>query len=317
MRYRLPFKRTGFEPEVVAQLESLRDAPLNHADRGLHHPIDIYAIASHDVWNNLNDLLDEVREVSDKQLYLAGSGDGQWEKRLKRQLDHTLDALAQFIDSCRTIITICCGSNESPKPTHPVRRFNDSIRNVADRILNLVNKIKHEQRVLQLVYFHGPGIFIPGYFAEGIIDSGVAGPDPTLHKDASTAFSLHRDIPMFVCIVYLASAALGQEIRQATKLPPADIEGRSAEMHELISQTLKKTSLLPLMFFPDEIAMPVPLVRFKEAATAASRMAELEFPAAHHKANTVLTGCRVTTSWTVRSVARSLQLPYFKGATEP
>lgn len=317
MRYRLPFKRTGFEPEVVAQLESLRDAQLKYSDRGLHHPIDIYAIASQDVWNNLNDLLDELREVSDKQLYLPGSGDGQWEKRLKRQLDHTLDALAQFIDSCRTIIAICYAGNASPKSIKPVRRFNDVIHHVADRILNLVNKIKHEQRVLQLVYFHGPGIFIPGYFAEGVVDSGVAGPDPSLHKDANTAFSLHRDIPMFVCIVYLASAALGHEIRQATKLPPADVGERPREMRDLITQTLKKTSLLPLMFFPDEIAMPIPLVRFKDKASAGSQMAELEFPAAHQKANTALTGCRVSTSWTVRSVAQSFQLPYFKGTTEP
>lgn len=314
--YRLPSKRTGYEPDVIAQLEALRDAPLNHSDRGLHHPIDIYAIASHEVWDNLNDLIDEVGKVSDKQLYLPGSGDRRWEKRLARQLDQTLDALAQFIDACQKIIT-CCYENNDARMPKAIARFKKAIHEVADRFLHLVNKIKHEQRVLQIIYFHGPGVFIPGYFVEGVVDTGVAGPDPSLHKDSNTAFSLNRDIPIFVCLLYLASAALANEVHQATKLPLADVSVRNRNTDDLIAHVLKKVSLLPLMFYPDELKMPIPLVRFKERPFSASSTAELEFPATRQKANTVPAGCRISTSWTVRSVARSFQLPYFRGGSEP
>lgn len=314
MKVKLPFKNTSFEPEVVAQLEALRDAPLSHLQRCLHHPIDIYAIASHEVWDNLNDLLDLLNEVSEKQLYLPSHEEETWKKLLVRQLDHTLDALVQFLDSCRAIIKCCFTGDNADKYTKSIRRFNDAIAPLADRLCHTVNKIKHEQRVLQVIYFHNPGVFIPGYFVEGIIDAGVAGPDPKLHKDSNSAFSLNRDLPIFVCAIYLASAVLAHEIRQATKLAPAALGERKGNRDSKITSVLKKVSLLPLDFFPDEISMPVPLVRYRAGSASAEAMADLEFPASRHKPKMVQEGCRATTTWTIRSVARTFKMPYWQGA---
>lgn len=314
MKVKLPFKSTSFEPEVVAQLEALRDAPLSHLQRSLHHPIDIYAIASHEVWDNLNDLLDLLKDVSEKQLYLPCHADNPWKKLLVRQLDHTLDALVQYFDSCRAIIKCCFVGDKVDRHTKSIRRFNDYIAFVAERICHTINKIKHEQRVLQVIYFHNPGVFIPGYFVEGIIDAGVAGPDPKLHKDSNSAFSLNRDLPIFVCAIYLASAALAHEIRQATKLAPVALGKRKGNQDNKITSVLKKISLLPLEFFPDEISKPVPLVRYRASSTSTKESAYLEFPASRHKPKMVRDGCRATTTWTIRSVARTLRVPYWQRA---
>lgn len=313
MKIKLPYKSTGFEPEVVAQLEALREAPLSHMQRRLHHPIDIYAIASHEVWDNLNDLLDMVNDITNKQLYLPGHGKGAWKKLLVRQLDHTLDALVQFLDSCRAIIKCCFIGDGESKHAKSIRRFNDAVRPFADRLCHIVNKIKHEQRTLQVIYFHNPGLFIPGYFVEGVIDVGVAGPEPALHHDSSSAFSLNRDLAIYVCTIYLASAALAQEVRQVTKLAPAAIGEYTGKHSGMIASVLKKVSLLPLDFFPDEIGMPVPLVRYKRDTASSDAMAELEFPASRQKPRIVNMKYRVATTWVPRSVARIFKMPYLQG----
>jgi hypothetical protein len=315
VKVKLPYKSTGFEPDVVAYLDALREAPLSHIERRLHHPIDIYAIASHEVWDNLNDLLDLVNEISEKQLYLPGNKDTTWKKRLLRQLDHTLDALVQFLDSCRAIIKCCFVGDSSDKFTKSIRRFNDAIYPLADRLCHAINKIKHEQRTLQVIYLHNPGFFIPGYFVEGILEAGVAGPEPALHKGSNSAFSLNRDIPIYVCVIYLASAALAQIIRQPTKIAHAVLSD-SMVRSEKIASVLKKVSLLPLEFFPDEIKMPVPLVRFMEGTNLGEATAEIEFPASRYKPQQVHAQYQVATTWTVRSVARTLKMPYWHSAEE-
>lgn len=240
MHYQLPTKLSGYLPKAMAVLESLRGHSLNHFERGYRHPIDIYSTAIQDLLNNLNDLLDIVEIGQKEQPYLPENKPNDWEKKLIRQLDHTADSIVQYFDSCRAIIHCCFGQEQKTQFTKAVRRFNTSVKPHTDRITTIVNFIKHKQRTLNLVYFHNPGMFIPGYYVEGILEPEIAGPDPIIHPGSNTAISLYREIPAFVCALYFVPAVMANEICATTNVKPAKNFKPTAQLEELALSVLKK-----------------------------------------------------------------------------
>ena len=168
MEYRLPLKHSGYMPLAYALLAACMDESFSNHERKLHHPIDIYNISSREVWENLDDLLEEIDIIVEKQHYLPGSDAKNWKKNLIRQLDHTLDAIAQHVDSCRAIIKCCYPNEKNSKFSKPVRRFNSEVKPYFDHVCNIVNAVKHEQRSLQIIYFHNPGFFCTWFLCRGL-----------------------------------------------------------------------------------------------------------------------------------------------------
>lgn len=174
-----------------------------------------------------------------------------------------------------------------------------------------MNAIKHGQRNLRVLYFHAPHIFVPGFFAEGFIETGVAGPDPAIHHKGKVALSLNRELPLYVCGMFAASAALSQELLHATGVKPTKYFTPPDSTLEIILSVLKHASLLPLMYFPDEQLKPVPLVRYREVAGGGMPLkAELQYPYTQQKLVPLADGCQVSTTWRVQAMARTFQMPY-------
>jgi hypothetical protein len=219
----------------------------------------------------------------------------------------------QFLDSCRAIIACCYTEQDKDKITKATRRFNDAHKVLTDRFKHVVNKIKHEQRVLQIMYFHGPDFFYPGYFVEGVVNSTTAGPDPELHKKSHTAYSLNRDLRIFAVAIFLASSALVQELKTAfSGAVPTQPVG-SGEFSNLILRVLKKLDTLPMLFHPDELEMPHAEIRVKTDQKTSEVGVTLEYPGTRTKPITLPGSAQIGLGWTVRRVANNLMPPYFKG----
>lgn len=311
MKFRLPLEYTGYLPVSYAHLQDCIEVEFSNGDRRLHHPIDIYNISSIDVWENLNDLFERLSAISDNQLYISSNSTSDWKKTLVRQLDHTLDALAQHVDSCRAIIKCCYPLEEKRKFTKAVRRFNNVAGPFFDHVCNIVNAVKHGQRNLGIIYFHAPHLFVPGFFAEGYIEPGVAGPDPAIHRNGRVALSLHRELPLYVVGMFGVSSALSQELIEATGVRPENPLSPPENTLKLVQSVLKHASELPLMYFPDEQQKPVPHVRCQLHEDGKLQKAELQYPCNRQKLLPLPENYRVATSWRVQTVARTFQMPYF------
>lgn len=311
MKFRLPLELSGYAPVAYAHLKDCMEVEFSNEKRKLHHPVDIYNISSSEAWENLNDLFELLSDISENQLYLPGSSRNEWRKTLVRQLDHMLDALAQHVDSCRAIIKCCYSQDKTKEITKAVRRFNSVIEPFFDHVSHIVNAIKHGQRNLRVVYYHTPHASVPGFFAEGFIERGVAGPDPEIHYKGKVALSLHRELPLYVCGMFAASSALSQELTEATAIRPTNQFLPPDNTLKVILSVLRQVSLLPLMYFPDELKKSVPFVRYQECEKGEPLKAELQYPCKRQKLMPLPDNCQVSTSWKVLTVARTLQMPYF------
>ena len=310
MDYKLPIKRTGYNPIAKAQIRALSDASHFYFKQGQRHPLEIYNVSLREVWKNLSDLIDLVLEISDKLLYLPTHDVRDWKLEVVRILDHTLDSIAQHIDSCRLIIH-CCHEEKCKKIVDKsIRRFNKAIKPYTNHVCKIVNFIKHRQSIIRIIYFHDPGVFVPGYYIEGVVQEGVIGPDPEIHQDSNCAISFYRDIPVHVCNLYHVSSVLANELRRCTGLSPNE-HNKPEAIDDKQLEILKKTSLLPLMFFPDEILKPVPLIKYVSRNSESSPSVKIQFPAKYQKAKTVPPECRVTASSQVEETSRIIKMPYF------
>lgn len=309
MYYKLPSKQSGYCPTAMAVLEALRGMSLSNFERGYRHPIDIFITSIRDFLRNLDDLLDFVEIGRKDQLYLAGNKPNEWEKGLIRQLDHTFDSTVQFVDACRSIILCCFETTQEKQSTKAVRRFNTTVRPYTDRVATIVNSIKHSQRTLNLLYFHDIGVFIPGFYVEGVLGPDIVGPDPKVHPGSNTAISLYREIPALVCTSYFVSSVMANEVCTTAHVKPSANFKPPVDLEDLIMSIMRKTSLLPLEFFTDEVSKPLPLIRYVEKSGINKPQVEIEMPSTRFKARTPKS-CRIDASWTTSSVAHTIKVPY-------
>jgi hypothetical protein len=73
---------------------------------------------------------------------------------------------------------------------------------------------------------------------------------------------------------------------------------------------LRKLSLLPLMFFPDEIIKPVPYIKVKLAENEKLSLL-VEMKSKQMGVNAPPEGCQLATTFAVGEVSRTYKLPYF------
>jgi hypothetical protein len=174
-----------------------------------------------------------------------------------------------------------------------------------------VNAIKHKHRKLSSLHFHGIGLFCPGYFVEGVCGDGAIGPDPDVHKDANVAISFNRDLPFHIINLYYAAAVLGAEIQKLTRMPFQMQEESLNRSDEALAEVMRRLSILPRTYFPDEARMPVPLVEYRRVPSAVDFKILLELPAQRVKARSVPTGSSLQVSWSGDGISRTYKLPYW------
>ena len=308
MRYHINSCKEGIGPRAPAVLKSLPDVPLFHISYGLRHPSELYVQTFGEAVSHLSQLTDDVVSVDARGSYLPRSGD-PWENRIENALARTLHAIYQHLEACKSLL--CCFFEDCEKKDarNIVRSFSRSIHAYRDHVAKMVNYLKHRHARLRIVYFHDVGLFLPGYYVEGVVEDGMVGPDPDIHEGSNVAISFYRDIPFDVVNLYHVSCAVAQAVYEIIKARPTS----SQEHVDRVgwSELVRKTSLLPLLFFPDEVMKPVPFVRFHKSQETGCVDVILELPATRAKASTVPGRCQIRTTCQVGEVTRAFKLPYF------
>ena len=248
-------------PPVQLALANVDSARLFCGAHRLRHPPAIYNLSFSKVMSRLADVLNELDAASAFQAY-RDPKQYMWDKRLLSELDHLLDALMEHFDDCQSILLCFVESSDDKTFLKALRTFKEATRPYRSHIGQIVDALKHEQRHLASIFFHTPNSFDPGYFVEGPDDGGGIGPDPNIHADGQTAFSFARDLRLHVCGLYFVGLALMPALAVFGKLSLTNKANTDdPKINDQKLETLRRVSLLPLRFFPDELAKPIPMVR--------------------------------------------------------
>lgn len=309
MRYELKSDSGRLTPKAVNALANLGQMQLHHQKHGLRPPLAIFNVSFGEVISKLAVLLDHLENANQRLPHLDPK-DNDWDKRLLDAQDHVLDAIMQHLDAYKSIIC-CFFEDKGSKPAQKaLRSLNKDIRSYRDHIATIVNLIKHKQRRLSTIFFHEPGTYCLGYFVEGVLGDGAIGPDPEVHKKSNVAISFNRDLPFHICNLYLCGAALATSIYQITGLKPNTTTVAAYPVDELAS-VLKRISALPMLFFPDEVRKPNPIVSYVPGKQASAFRVILEMPSNRFKPRAVPPGCHIRISWHGDGVSQRFRLPYY------
>lgn len=309
MRYELASGSGNLKPRAALALANLGETTSHHQGHGLRPPLAIFNVSFNEVIAKLTVLLDHLENANERLPHLDPKEKG-WDQRLLDAQDHVLDALMQHLDSYKSIICCFyedCGSKSAQKI---LRSLNRDIRSYRDHVAKIVNLIKHKQRRLSTVFFHDPGIYCIGYYVEGVLLDGAIGPDPEVHRGSNVAISFNRDLPFHICNLYSCSAALATAIYQVSGAKPAPTTAETKSDKELVA-VLRRVSALPMLFFPDEVRKPNPVVRYVPDRRSNAVRVILEMPSRRFRPRTIPAGCRIQTTWCGDGVSRTFKAPYF------
>ena len=309
MHYELTTKDGLLKPKSALVLANLGDVALHNMERGLRHPLGIYNFTFDEFVSKSHTLLDTLEEANDKLPHI-NRNEKKWDEKILDATDHVLDAIMQHLDSFKSII-FCfyhdCNSKEAKKINRSLQK---EIREYRDHVAKIVNLIKHKQRKLSAILFHGPGIFDLGYYVEGVLEDGVIGPDPEVHPGSNVAISFNRDMPFHLCNIYYCSTVLANYIHKICGATPIS-SSEEPKPEDNLAKLVKRVAALPMQFFPDEIGKPVPLVRVIPIRNTSHFKATLEMPSRRIKARTIPRTCQIQVSFKGDGISRSFKMPYF------
>lgn len=309
MHYELTTKDGLLKPKSALVLANLGDVLLHNMERGLRHPLGIYNFTFNEFVTKAHTLLDSLEEANDKLPHI-NRNEKKWDESILDATDHMLDAIMQHLDSFKSII--CCFYRDcnSKGAKNINRSLRKEIREYRDHVAKIVNLIKHKQRKLSAILFHGPGIFELGYYVEGILPDGTVGPDPEIHAGSNVAISFNRDMPFHLCSIYYCSAALAAHIQKICGAAPVS-SSKESKSEDNLAKLVKRVAALPVQFFPDEIEKPVPLVKVTPIRNTTHFKATLEMPSRRIKAKTISRACQIQISFKGDGISRSFKMPYF------
>lgn len=247
-------------PKAIFALRQLEGIELFHAEQDIRHrhPLEIYSTTFSAAINDTIRLIDALQILSADLPHLSNKNLG-WEKNLATITDNWLDSIFQHIDSCKSVISCFFSKNQEKKRDKCIRLFKKEIKQYREEVAKIVNLIKHNQRFIRIIYFHWVGGFVLGYFVEGVVENGTLGPDPLIHEKSNSAFSYNCTIPMHLCNIFFISSALAQTVYSITNKKIHFNNEQKCTLSCDLNDAMKKVSLLPLLFFPDEVKKPVPV----------------------------------------------------------
>lgn len=274
MKFELPNKVAGYFPTVFSQLTSLDDDHVYDHEQQLSHPSDIFLLTFRDAIDCLYVLAKSVNEISE----LTARGENIETNRLsemRRQIFDLLFYTGNFVEGCQSIIKSLFpkGDKRLTKVSRVFRVFRENIEEYTSHASQLINKVKHQHRRPRTFTFKHDNKIIVGYYLEGLVQKGVLGPDPELHKlynGARTGFSLNRALPYHLCNIYYVSACLASIIKTYGRTGVAsDVKIDDSFLHE----ALLEVSKIPCILLPDEMEKPLPAVICKN-----DKIFRLDFP---------------------------------------
>ncbi|RRS07066.1 hypothetical protein EAG18_19160 [Pseudoalteromonas sp. J010] len=306
MKYELPFERTGYLPKVVATLSGLDDKESGHENLCLNHPLDVFYFTFSDVIKCVSRLTRRYEKDITKRKNSSQYKPDDIEE-YSVDIFNTIFYSSNFIEACQSIIKSVCHGNKKVQ-TKAVREFNVSTKDYRSHISKIINEIKHKHRRVNTFSYAWDSNLIIGYYIEGVVDKGVLGPDPLIHKNFNglrTGFSLNRYIPYYLINLYHVASCLDSVMKKYGNV--GDSEFTLRENRDIVD-CIEMVSRLPMALFTDEFKLKVPAI----SAKAGERFL-LELPGKRKIENKKLHIADVSLGARVGLHSKTMTFPYFAG----
>ena len=310
-------------PRAWTCLYALKDEHcfLNHHQR--RHPRSIYQKKLHSIAKQFVGVFNSLDEVENAYRYETEKL-GNAYNILLEQYRELLYRLNEHHDDCLSILRGLCPPERAKHETFDSKflqksklpganSFMQATKEYRDNHIGiLVNKMKHSQAELSSIYMYPssdrvPVDFRPGYFLCDVLPGGLLGPNAKLHFEGRTAFSFYRDMRIHLWWLYKMGDLLATAIEAA-------IEGVHKEKLTLDScefdvpnllDVLRRCSMLPLRFFPDEVKRPYPTIQISDDG------AQLVMEFAKRLRGGFPVGMKFRTTITVDKEHKANKLPYY------
>jgi hypothetical protein len=247
----------GFLPEAHAVLTSHFQTTLYHGERGCRTPAGIYSVSLGQVLSRFELLMAERASVASALCSEQDSHRVNLRLLLER-LDALLDALAEHVEDCLSILGCFFPrvTDHTKDPT--VRRFSNAADSYRRFITHRVNHIKHRHGRIRPAIIEDGGTHHLGYFFEGVWPDGSIGPDTTIHRRVEV-YSLARDLRFHIYNLYY----VGRELAHAAKeigRPTSSLPNVGGEVSQRFVSLIRSIASLPRIVFPGEQALEWPEV---------------------------------------------------------
>lgn len=264
------------------------------------HPLARYNTSYSTVMMRFEKTIDELALISKDTSFLS-----DWASQLLECQQHLLYSIMEYLDDCWAILKSFSSSDELKGD------YRKRVDTYHSHISRIVNHIKHEQGRLRAIIFFNDYSVLPGYFVENVVDETTLGPHNSIHR-GNTAFSFARDLRYHLFNFYKVGEELGDTI---WKIVGSGVESQLMEIDSPNPQQLFKVtrfiSELPLLFYPDEIAKPVPSIGFSESDSG--EIITLTYPDKTVKVPKLPKPMKVVVEYIGDSVTRTYKLPYSPG----
>jgi hypothetical protein len=305
-------KESAIVPDAMIALGAIPETyPLFHEKRESRHPFALYNTSLWNVGLRLRRVLETLLDQKGIVDYLTTNAP-QWHTEMIERYDAFLDALMEHTEDCENVLR-CLFENESLyKISTQVRNYLGATRKYRKHIGLVVNRIKHNQGRVRLVFLAQDAALIPGYYVEGLDGNGTVGPSIWVHKDGATAFSFHRDLRYHICGVFGISTNLSECVRTIVGMKDMPTQESQHKKRDDLSHGIELLAQTPATVFPDEVAKPWPEVTISQDEASAVRQVTIRFPSPVSKATFPYTSFEVRTGLHVDGRSRDFRLPYLK-----
>jgi hypothetical protein len=297
------------EPPIAGKLRRIPPEKLHHARLRRRHPAGLYHISLGRVADRIEAVLAALEPLKPP---FEGGGEPPGLASIMEATEALLYATMEHLENCDSLLLSLFPSNDSAKADRALKQFRREIKIYRDRVAMIVNAVKHSAGRIRPVLMYSDEAFAVGYFVEGVIEDKVIGPDPNIHNGGDTAISIFRDLKLHFSHLFFVGAALEKAVAAISgqELSPKSETAEDRKHEFRLRELARRISLLPEIVFPDELAMPFPLIRLRQADNFRSE-AEFSFNPQSHGVRT-FGKFRMIASWGGDSVTRTFKVPYLR-----
>ena len=253
----------GLQPDGCRVLSAKFSVPLYHSTvYDLRHPLGIYNVSFDAILENFQSVLNELEVLlAEKPFQDPQSPPSNVLLEKQRNL---LYSLMEHMDDCSNILMGFFPTKRDFSESGHVKSYKKSIKEYRKVIGKVVNHLKHKQGVLRSVVLYGDEFACPGYYVEGVDRDGTVGPARHIHKGGNTAFSFSRNLRYHLVNLYVVSRHLTSTINDIVGSKKVSVVPEIKESKDRkVAEVVARVSDLPMMFFPDEVKLPIPSTKFE------------------------------------------------------
>ena len=212
------------------------------------HPLAVYNTSCSSVLERFEKTVDELTFVSHNISFRD-----DWAGKLLESQHQLLYSIMEYLDDCKGIL-------DSFSPSKKVKNsYNKAIEEYRDHIGKIANNIKHSQGRLRSIAFFNNEMILPGYFVANAVAENTLGPEKNIHL-GNTVFSFARDLRYHLFHFFYVGEKLGETISSIVGSGVAPIPLHADAPDTRLVKIATIISELPLFYYPDEIAKPIPSV---------------------------------------------------------